>query len=135
MAMICGLFSLALLLGTHVFAAEALFKSEEVLEGQTQEKYDGRESVEIYIPEDAVFTDDSEVFYYAYMDLNTTDESLKSKVLQARNIVIYNSSWVADGVNGYIEDKKTGTKRELPHFSEVFPSDWEMPIILTQEVD
>lgn len=101
-------------------------------EGKNGE-YDSEQSIEIYVPEDSVFTDDADVGYYAYMDLETADESLKAKILEARNIIISNSSWTADGVKGYIENREDGTVRELPHFSEIFPSDWEMPVLSTKE--
>ena len=89
--------------------------------------------IEMYVPEDAEFEDEEEVIYYAYMNVETAEESIKMKILQARNIIISNSSWTADGVKGCEENEEDGTVRELPQFSEMFPSDWEMPILSTGE--
>lgn len=124
---VCSLILIVLILGSYTAAASVPVNPEN--QGiEKQVKYDGEAVEEFYIPEDITFTDDSEVFYFAYMDLNEANEALKSKILQARNIVISNSSWVADGVNGYIENRDTGNITPLPHFHEIFPSDWDMPI-------
>lgn len=120
--MVCSLFLIGLFVEAHTVAAET---PEEF--GKTP-GFEKQAEDEMYIPEDTVFTNDSEVRYFAYMNLNGADESLKSKILQARNIVISNSSWVADGITGYVKDRDTGTITLLPHFSEIFPSDWEIPV-------
>lgn len=75
----------------------------------------------------------AELNHYAYMNLETANESLKVKILEARNEIIMNSSWVADGIKGYVVDENDEIVRELPHFSECFPSDWEIPTF--QNVD
>ena len=74
-----------------------------------------------------------ELEYYAYMNLESVDEEMEYLVLNARNEIIMETSWVADGVKGYVENEEDGTVRELPQFSEMFPSDWEMPILSTGE--
>ena len=126
--MVCSLFLIGLFMEVHTVAAETPEDFGKTPGFETQAENDRGKIDEMYIPEDTVFANDSEVRYFAYMDLNGADESLKSKILQARNIVISNSSWVADGITGYVKDRDTGVITLLPHFSEIFPSDWEMPV-------
>ena len=64
----------------------------------------------------------------AYMSLDNVDVETQSQILQARNEIIFNTSWVADDVNGRIVDVNGNVIETLPHFSEVFPSDWEIPV-------
>ena len=64
----------------------------------------------------------------AYLDLNEATPSMQKKILKAREQIIYNTNWVADGYSGAVIDMDTGeVKEEIPHFSEVFP-DWDVPV-------
>lgn len=63
----------------------------------------------------------------AYMDLETVDESMQSRILEARNEIIFSESWAADGVTAYVKDTDGTVIEKLPEFSELFPSDWEIP--------
>lgn len=63
----------------------------------------------------------------AYMDIETADPALESKILEARNEIVLNTSWVADGIRGYIVDKNNNILREVPKFHDIFPSDWDIP--------
>lgn len=66
--------------------------------------------------------------YYAYMDIETATPELRESILEARKVVAGRTEWVADGLDGYIEDGTTGEIiRVLPHFSEAFPG-WDPPI-------
>ncbi len=66
---------------------------------------------------------------YAYLDYEATSTVMKEKIMEARLEIIYSTDWVADGYTGYIQNVETGEViRELPSFSEVFPSDWEIPV-------
>lgn len=67
------------------------------------------------------------IAYYAYMDLNEVPDELKAIVLEARNRIIFSTSWVADEINGWILDEDRNVLETLPHFSEIFPADWEVP--------
>ncbi len=65
---------------------------------------------------------------YAYLDPDTADADLREKILDARNEIINGTDWVEDDAEAYVVDTETGeVLQELPHFSEVFPSDWEQP--------
>ena len=65
---------------------------------------------------------------YAHMDINdVTSEILRDKILEARQTIIYDNSWVADGNEGYVKHAD-GTIEKLPCFSELFP-EWNMPEI------
>ncbi len=64
----------------------------------------------------------------AYMSLDDVDAELQSQITQARNEIIFNTSWVADDVNGRIVDENGNVIETLPHFSDVFPSDWDIPL-------
>lgn len=63
----------------------------------------------------------------AYMSLDDVDVETQSQILQARNEIIFNTSWVADDVNGRVVDENGNVIETLPHFSDVFPSDWDIP--------
>lgn len=69
---------------------------------------------------------------YAYMELESASTELKSKIIEARNTIINSESWVADGYDMYIIDID-GSQKAVPHFSELFPSDWELPDCATEE--
>lgn len=71
-------------------------------------------------------SNNSQIQNYAYMELESAPADLKSKIVEARNTIINNESWVADGYDMYIIDVD-GSQKEVPHFSELFPSDWELP--------
>lgn len=72
--------------------------------------------------------------HYAYMDLALADAETQAKIIESRNSIIYSTSWVADGVDGYIKDEDGNIIETLPHFSEVFPSDWEVPEVISTSV-
>lgn len=73
------------------------------------------------------FDQSDEGLSVAYMDLDSASETEKVKIIAAREEIICNESWVADNVNGRIIGRDGKVKEELPHFSEIFPSDWEQP--------
>lgn len=64
----------------------------------------------------------------AYMDISNVDKEAEDEILEARKIIIMNESWVADGLDGWVLDADGNIKEEVPHFSEVFPEDWEVPV-------
>lgn len=67
----------------------------------------------------------------AYMQLDeVTSSETKAQILAAREAIIFSHSWVADDVNGEVLDKDGNVKEVLPHFSELFPSDWEVPMMV-----
>lgn len=76
-----------------------------------------------------------ELEYYAYMNLESVDEEMEYLVLNARNEIIMETSWVADGVKGYVVDENDKIVREVPHFYEVFPADWQMPVFPTEKTN
>lgn len=61
----------------------------------------------------------------AYQDLKTASSEMQAKILEARKLIINNTSWAADGFTAYTVDEN-GKKTQLPHFSDLFPG-WEMP--------
>ena len=63
----------------------------------------------------------------AYMDPDVADADTRASILQARRTVIENSTWVADDLTGWIEDKEGNIIEYVPHFHEIFPADWEIP--------
>lgn len=64
----------------------------------------------------------------AYLNLDEASPDMQEEILEAREQIIYNTSWVADGYSGAVIDAYTGEViEELPHFSEVFPN-WDMPV-------
>ena len=65
----------------------------------------------------------------AYLNLDTLSPEQREEVLKARNEVIYNHSWVADGYEGFTGNVLTGETEKLPSFHELFPEDWEIPTV------
>lgn len=72
------------------------------------------------------FSSAEEVNTYAYMDIESASKELKSTILAARSVIIYNCNWVADEITGQIT-RNDGTIEVLPKFHELFPSDWDIP--------
>ena len=62
----------------------------------------------------------------AYMDLETADEEMRKKILEARNKIIFSKSWVADGIEGGGADPDNNTVT-VPQFYDIFPLDWDIP--------
>lgn len=77
--------------------------------------------------------DASDLRSIAYMNLDTADEQTRTNILAARNEIMFSTSWVADDVNGWVLDENGVVIETLPHFSEVFPSDWDVPVMDTQQ--
>lgn len=50
---------------------------------------------------------------------------MRTKILEARKVIINSVSWVADGYEAYTVDP-SGKKTPLPHLSDLFPG-WELP--------
>ena len=63
----------------------------------------------------------------AYMDLEQAGVEMREQILYAREEIIYSNAWVADGVNGYVTDRDGNILEVVPHFSEIFPADWDIP--------
>lgn len=62
----------------------------------------------------------------AYLDLETASEEMQEEILEARELIIFNNDWVADGFTAFVTDAE-GVSTELPHFSELFPG-WDLPV-------
>ena len=77
---------------------------------------------------DVVRTNANEIDqYYAYMDYDSANETVKPLIIQARkNIVFGDYAWT---VNGQISDvNEDGSETVLPEFSDLFPG-WDLSII------
>ena len=61
----------------------------------------------------------------AYQDLDSASEEMRAKILEARELIINNTAWVADGYTASQVDPD-GNEVSLPHFSELFPG-WDLP--------
>lgn len=66
---------------------------------------------------------------YAYLNLQEADITMRTMILEARKEIIFSKSWVADGVNGQIVDSQGNVLEVLPSFYELFPADWEIPVV------
>lgn len=61
----------------------------------------------------------------AYMDIDSAPKSLKSKILEAREKIIYgDQAWTVNGAVSII--KRDGSVEEVPEFSDLYP-EWEVP--------
>ena len=65
--------------------------------------------------------------YYAYMDISAAPHELIPVILEARGRIISQTSWVADDLNGWVEDCDGNIIEIVPKFHEIFPQDWEIP--------
>jgi hypothetical protein len=70
-----------------------------------------------------------ELMHYAYMNIETADSITADRILEARNEIIFSKSWVADGISGYLEDSEGNILEVAPQFSELFPADWDVPVL------
>ena len=65
---------------------------------------------------------------YAYLDPDNASPELRKKILNAREVIIYSSDgWCADGFSATVTHAD-GTVEEVPNFSDLFPSDWDLPV-------
>lgn len=71
--------------------------------------------------------DENGLEYYAYMILADAPEELRPVILEARNRIIHNSSWVDDELRGWVCDREGNVIEIVPRFHEIFPEDWEIP--------
>lgn len=65
--------------------------------------------------------------YYAYMDISAAPDELVPVILEARSRIISQTSWVADELEGWVEDCDGNIIEIVPKFHEIFPQDWEIP--------
>lgn len=70
----------------------------------------------------------------AYMDLDSASGAMQARILEARNTIIYSKSWVANGATGRILDRDGNVYEELPQFTDIFPSDWAVPLAETSPI-
>lgn len=68
--------------------------------------------------------------HFAYMELDAEPTEIHPFILEARNRIIYGSDigWVADDIDGCIKDEDGNIIEILPHFHDIFPDDWELPL-------
>lgn len=50
---------------------------------------------------------------------------MRTRILKARELIINNTAWVADGYDANMIDE-SGNRIPMPHFSELFPG-WDLP--------
>lgn len=81
---------------------------------------------------DALLQSEEDFSYYAYMDLASADESLHPVILAARRKIIFQQNWIADDIDGYVSDENGNVVESVPHFSELFPADWDIPTVSTE---
>lgn len=65
--------------------------------------------------------------YYAYMNIHSVEPNLIPVILEARNRIIFSSSWTDDNTEGTILDENGNIIETVPLFHDVFPADWEVP--------
>ena len=100
-----------------LFAAAMVFVMLSGLAG-------AEDSVEDALP--ISFCDVAEAEKYAYLDYASASEDEKAVILGAREYIIWQSSWSADGVPAFLTSPD-GTVTYLPYFHDIFPDDWEIP--------
>lgn len=63
---------------------------------------------------------------YAYLDYDSASDELKDKILTARCGIVYsnNARWTVNGQASILN--ADGTTTELPEFSSIYPSDWNL---------
>jgi len=98
-----------------------------VTAGQTGYMFDGAYT-DSETPKPWVLTPEL-IEHYAYMDFEAANAQAQAKILAARNRIIFSQGWVADGFSLTVYDSDGNFIRETPQFSELFPSDWELPVL------
>lgn len=63
----------------------------------------------------------------AYKNAETASPALRDEILEARKVIIFNETWIADGFEATVTEPD-GTVYRVPHFSDLFPSDWNLPV-------
>lgn len=114
--------------------ASNVCEAPEAKKAMAQDDYSLTEPSQITKPDVQALLSDETIQYYAYLNLDTAEDALRPIIITARNKIIYRHSWVADEADGEILDQAGNVKEVLPHFSELFPSDWEVPVEF-QELD
>lgn len=102
----CGLAIASLLCMTTVASAVAPKTAVEISAAQAQQ---------------AAKVADAKKF--AYMDVNSAPEELRSRILEARRTLVNSESWVIDGMDAVVQHND-GTEMPVPHFSDLFPG-WD----------
>lgn len=116
-------------------------QSEDIIENSQYYEFDEMgHSVQIYHDSDGVehlveinlevvepYFEEQSLDHYAYMDVNAVDTELIPVILEARQRIIAQTSWVDDSLDGWVEDEDGTIIEIVPHFHEVFPDDWEIP--------
>lgn len=64
----------------------------------------------------------------AYSDLDSADSATQQKILAAREQIIFSQSWVVEG-RAYVTDSEGNIISESPHFYDIFPDDWDVPVM------
>lgn len=78
------------------------------------------------------FANIAEAEAYAYLDYETASAEEKVVIIQAREYIIWQSSWSADGVTAFLTSPD-GTVTYLPYFHDIFPDDWDIPEMPTDD--
>ena len=121
---------LALTMGTHVVAAtpaENASVQENTVDEKEKEEYLLFQEQDRKIAEEYLKSEE-DIQYFAYLNLDEADDELKPVILAARNRIISRYSWVADDLNGWVMDSNGNIEEEVPHFSDIFPEDWDVPV-------
>lgn len=69
----------------------------------------------------------------AYMEIENASDEMRAHIIAAREEIIFSESWVADGLSCYICDEDGNIKEVLPQFSDLFPADWDLPVLRENE--
>lgn len=85
------------------------------------------DSVQLTMEEIEAYFETESIEHYAYLDMETADQELRQVIREAQCRIIFSTDWVADEINGWVLDENGNVVEVLPHFSQVFPADWEVP--------
>lgn len=111
---ICALLLSACMLAISAAPAFA-FEQADVTAAATEEEIARQERIQ-------------EAERYAYLDFDSASPEMQEKILAARKVIIYSADgWCADDTQMIII-RADGTIEEVPKFSELFPSDWDLPV-------
>lgn len=77
------------------------------------------------VPSDKIVLNaDEELLSVAFMELDQASAEMASRIIAAREEIIYSHSWVADGLQGWVFDRDGNIVEEVPEFSDLFPAEW-----------
>ena len=90
---------------------------------------EGEQMVSLPDSIDEMLANEAMIQYFAYMDINEAENEIKPLIEAARKYIIYQYTWVDDELSAEVRDQDGNVKMAAPKFHDIFPEDWEIPLV------